>query len=204
MSEDKPTKNAILILAAGSSSRMGQPKQLLPWQGKTLVEHSVDEALTVSSNVFVVLGAHLDRVQPLIQDRKVTLVENTNWEQGMGTSIARGIRELEKNELIESVLIMLVDQPFLNRNHLNCLFHEYENSKNSMVCTQYDKKLGVPAVFHRSLFQKLKQLNNDFGARHLIAKRSGSVASVVPKQKVTDIDTQEKYNALYNQYGKQN
>lgn len=201
MNSSRSSDIAILILAAGSSSRMGQPKQLLRWRSKTLLEHSIDEAEQVFNTVMVVLGAYKDQIRRTIHNRKIDILENSDWQLGMGTSIAKGVREIEKNNEKTAVLVMLSDQPLLGHEHLNLLLNEYEKGTKPIVCTKYGEKLGVPAIFGRSLFLDLKLLNNDFGARHIIKKHGQSVAFVKPEQKVTDIDTFDEYNELYKMYG---
>jgi molybdenum cofactor cytidylyltransferase len=181
---------------------MGQPKQLMAWKGKTLLEHGISEALKITKNVAVVLGAHSKTIKPVVDDIKVHIIENRNWQQGMGTSIAKGIEFLEEANKFEAVLIMLADQPLLGKSHLSTLINKFLHTKSPIVCTNYGDKLGVPAIFNRSLFGDLKKLNQDFGARQLIKKMGDSVFSVQPRGKVIDIDTLVTYKTLYEKYGR--
>jgi len=113
-------KHAVLILAAGASTRMGQPKQLLPWGKTTLLNHAINEAKKISEHVFVVLGANKELIESSLNSQ-VEIIRNPNWENGMGTSITYGISILDKNEEFDSVLIMLADQPLLDSTYLNNL-----------------------------------------------------------------------------------
>ena len=202
MSKSRKGELAVLILAAGGSSRMGQPKQLLPWKGKTLLEYAIDEALEVTDHVFVVLGAHFSEIRHTIHEKNVEIVKNDDWQNGMGKSISKGIEHLMKKNSFRAALVMLVDQPLLDRNHLLALAQLFQSSQNAMVCTDYNEKLGVPAIFDQTLFAELEKLENDFGARHIIRSYGNSVPSIPSKGKFVDMDTWEAYKKLFETYGK--
>ncbi|UOY06626.1 nucleotidyltransferase family protein [Muricauda sp. SCSIO 64092] len=201
MSKSRKGELAVLILAAGGSSRMGQPKQLLPWRGKTLLEYAIDEALEVTDHVFVVLGAHFSEIHHTIHEKNVEIVKNDLWEDGMGKSISKGIEHLMKNNSFKAALVMLVDQPLLDRNHLLALTQLFQSSQNTMVCTDYNENLGVPAIFDQTLFPELGKLENDFGARHIIRSYGHSVPSIPSKGKFVDMDTWDAYKKLFKKYG---
>jgi molybdenum cofactor cytidylyltransferase len=101
----------IIILAAGNSSRLGQPKQLVVYQGKTLIEHIVSNALQVSPHVTVVLGSHAKRIEWTLNQAQLfpKIVYNADWEQGMGTSIKAGVSSLTNKQA--PIMILLSDQP---------------------------------------------------------------------------------------------
>lgn len=188
------TKTAILILAAGASQRLGTPKQLLHWKGTTLLEHTIKEVLTTSiGEVFVVLGAHIDDIQQQIYSYPITIIENKNWQEGMGTSIACGIQQLQA---FDQVLITLCDLPLIDQGHYQKLLQEHSQTSKGITTTVFETIIGVPAVFDRSYFKTLSKLSGDRGARALIQKEIADVQVVKADVPFTDIDTIEDYRKL--------
>ncbi|WP_350288452.1 nucleotidyltransferase family protein [uncultured Croceitalea sp.] len=191
-------KLCVLILAAGSSSRMGSPKQLLAWKNTSLLGHAISQAKQVSDDVFVILGANANDIRSTIGN-DVVVIENPNWEKGMGTSIALGVRKLIALYSFEAVLIMLADQPLLEAPYLLGLKENFLGSEYKIVATSYGLKNGVPAVFDASLFADLSVLNEDYGARKLMEAYSDSLKTIDPNGKAIDIDTPDTYQQLLNQ-----
>jgi molybdenum cofactor cytidylyltransferase len=112
------TEIILLLLAAGASHRMGQAKQLLPWGRATLIEHQVQTLLKTENPVVVVVGHEADRIVPILDNYPVRICINKRWENGMGSSIARGIIYLEKEfPGAAGVLISQVDQPLITTSH---------------------------------------------------------------------------------------
>lgn len=187
----------ILILAAGASTRMGEKtKQLLPWKDTTLLGHAIQQANKVSESVVVVLGANAENILKSIPNQLETVV-NPEWEKGMGSSISVGVKYLlDKKKSVDGVLIMLGDQPFLDATYLKELMQEFEKGGHHIVATSYGEKLGVPAIFERSLIAELAVLDQDFGARHIIEKYGNQAKAIRPNGKEIDIDTIEVYNQL--------
>ncbi len=197
----RPDKKIIaLLLAAGASSRMGVPKQLLPWKQTTLLNHAVAQAKKVSNRVVVVLGAHAGEVKKTLPET-VETITNDNWQKGLGSSIACGVRHVVANHDVDGLLIMLADQPLLGHGHLVELITTFKK-ENKTTATQYDNGVGVPAVFHNSLSDQLRELNADFGAKKILEKNAGQLEVVAPKGRAVDIDTLEVYHRLYNEHGK--
>lgn len=203
MNDFKEDNLAILLLAAGSASRMGRPKQLLPWKDKTLMEHAIDIALDITQNVFVVLGANHDAIKKRIDQRRIKIIENKAWEEGMGTSISKGTMHIQENEEIKAILVMLVDQPLLKKEHFMSLIDNLKKTAATIICTNYEGRSGVPAIFDASHFSQLGQLNQDFGAKHVI-KENKQTLSIQPLGNTVDIDTIDMYNELYEHYGQPN
>jgi len=171
----------ILILAAGSSFRLGSPKQLLELNGKTLLQKAIATALEVSDFVGVILGANQEKIQPTIQHFPIQIIFNKNWSEGMSASIRAGINFLQKNKQdSKASIIMLCDQPYVDSFLLKKIIADFEESENSIVACQYDNRPAVPALFEVSFFEKLKNLKGDQGAKQI------------------DIDTKEDYNRLRN------
>src|SRR4051794_17797705 len=111
---------AAVVLAAGAATRMGTLKQLLPYRGRTLIQHAIDQALQAQFDpVVVVVGAESAAVRSVLASQKTAIVENPYWQRGMGSSISAGIQWL-LNERAESaaVAILLGDQPLVTASHL--------------------------------------------------------------------------------------
>ncbi|MDC0933307.1 nucleotidyltransferase family protein [Arcobacteraceae bacterium] len=182
---------AVLILAAGSSSRLGQAKQLVLYENQTLLENACEKALDVSSNVFVVLGASKDECVEKIKDLKVNTIINNEYKTGLSSSIRIGI---EKLFLYDKVLIMLCDQPFIPKKHFEKLV---ENSVNNakIICSLYNTKLSVPAIFPKKYFNLLLSLSGDKGAKKII-ENNEHLAIELEDIHSFDIDTNEDLEKL--------
>ena len=191
-----------IILAAGSSSRMGAIKQLLPWRNSTLTGHAIEQALNSEANeVYVVLGAHYEQVKKKIDDFKVTIIKNENWESGMGTSISVAVNYiLSQNIPVDGLMITLSDQPLINSTHLNILIENFKKNKyNYITATQYGRKNGVPAIFPKIYFNDLSRLSQDFGARNIL-NSSSPVLCINFKKNHLDLDTDQEYKEAYSKH----
>lgn len=186
------SKTAVLILAAGSSSRLGMPKQLLKFRGKTLLEHAADHALSLSSDVFVVLGHAHDACKAALADLPVTILYNPVFTEGIGTTIAFGVRKLQA---YEHMFILLSDQPLIPREHYRALAETMAQNPRVITASFYQGKPGVPAVFPRETFPQLLQLHGDRGAKALLASPS-SIFVPVDDGYMVDIDTKADLSFL--------
>lgn len=186
---------AAVILAAGEASRMGQPKQLLSIGHQSLIQRAVDTAANAGCRpVVVVLGANAVLIGREIQHKPVVPVLNEQWQEGMGTSIMVGIRELlVTSPEVRAAIIMLCDQPLVNSSLLQKLIQEHEVSGKPITASLYKGTLGVPALFHRSFFDQLQGLKGSTGARKLIRQHTEQAAVVPFEQGATDLDTPEDY-----------
>lgn len=186
-----PSTTAIIILAAGSSSRMGLPKQLLQLHGKSLLRHAADTALAAHpAEVVAVLGFESDRMKHELDDLPVRLVLNPGWHEGIDSSIKEGISALP--ETVEAALMLLCDQPFVTTELLIRLI-TCCTDKKPIAATGYEQTAGVPACFKRSLFSELNQLTGDLGAKQVIARNPGRVTTIPFDAANIDIDTLEDY-----------
>lgn len=193
---------AILILAAGNSTRMGKPKQLLKWKSATLLDHTIDNATSIKdSNIFVILGAYHELIKSKIQHQKIQIIFNINWELGLGSSIAEGVKHLiSTNSNYEGVLLMLADQPIVDSSYLKTLQDAFEVGKKKIVASDYgNNKLGVPALFDSSYIEELSELNQDKGAKKIIENHIDNVIVLKAKHLISDIDTKEDYERLYHE-----
>lgn len=193
-------ETAVVILAAGSSSRLGEPKQLLKVNGKSLLQKSIDAAINSTAHpVIVVLGANAEQILPEINKSNVHVIINSEWEEGMASSIRIGLNEVLFNSPSpEAVILMVCDQPYISPELINELINTQKQTGKPIVSCDYGEAIGPPALFHRSLFNELMHLKGDVGAKKIIRQHSDKVATILfPKGKI-DIDTEEDYNALRN------
>ncbi|MBS1597562.1 MAG: nucleotidyltransferase family protein [Bacteroidetes bacterium] len=185
---------AIIVLAAGPSSRLGEPKQLLPLADMNLLQHTVAEAIKVSKNVVVVLGAHQDLIKEKIRDLAAELIYNKDWEEGMASSIRCGLDHLITNKKPGAIIIMVADQPFVSSDLLNEIIAKYKESKKPIVACGYKQALGVPVLFDKIFFSELSALKGHSGAKKIILANLQSTESVSFPLGYIDIDTKEDYN----------
>ena len=194
-------KIGAVILAAGASSRFGQPKQLLPFHGKTLVRTIIDAACEAGcSPVVVVIGSDSEKIRPELAHLNVINVRNTNWQRGIGSSIRSGVEALTKHAPdIGAILLLVCDQPAVNALFIDRLVATHEATKKDIVASSYADTVGVPALFDRSCFPELLSLGDEAGAKSIILQSPERVAQVAFPEGAMDIDTWEdwqKFNAL--------
>lgn len=196
-------KIATIILAAGESKRMNGIKQLLPWKDSTLLEHAINQSLQSSANdVYLVLGANMDKILKAVDTKKVNIIINDNWLLGMGTSIAAVIRFFRANQLdFDGILIRLIDQPLLDINYYNLLIDKYIDSKN-IIASSYESGYGVPAVFDKIYFEELLVLKSDKGAKSIINEHKEALIVVNSEGRTIDLDDRQTYLKYYTKYGK--
>ncbi|MEX2568388.1 MAG: nucleotidyltransferase family protein [Cyclobacteriaceae bacterium] len=192
------TKTGIIILSAGKSSRLGQPKQLLEFKGKSLIETAVDAALNSNCGpVWVVIGAYPESILPRIYKKSVQIIKNPDWEQGMGTSISIGIAELMDFGGAEQAIIMLSDQPFVDPTLLSGMVQAQQKSKKPIIASYYQNgRLGVPALFDQKYFEQLMALKGREGAKKIIQCHGEQVETIPFDRGNIDIDTLSDYEAL--------
>lgn len=188
----------IAVLAAGESSRLGSPKQLLVYRGKSLLQHAVNVALqTTMYPVIVVVGANSDAVKKEIEGMNVYVVENERWREGMATSLCCGLAAVQKKNIdADGIIFMLCDQPFITPALLDSLLQQQKATGLPIVASSYENKLGTPALFHKSFFTELMKLSGDTGAAKLIKNNQEQVSSVAFPKGIIDIDTRTDYEAL--------
>lgn len=192
MTGNKIPKIGGLLLAAGGSRRLGTAKQLLEFRGKTLLHRAVKALVeTACDPVVVVLGAEIDRSKTEIEDLPVTVIVNDDWESGMSSSIRIGLEKLLLLEPdIDAVMIMLCDQPFVTAEKIGLFIEEFKRKNPAIMAAKYNEVLGVPALFSRTMFGELANLEGDKGARDLIRKTDSIIAIDLPEA-AFDIDTRE-------------
>ncbi len=187
-------KIAALVLAAGGSTRLGQPKQLLQYRGQSLICHTVDAAREAGcSPIIVVIGRDWKEIAAELQNLPVTLVPNENWERGIGTSIRAGVAALPE---LDAVVLLACDQPAVNANFIERLIRTHAVTQQPVVAAAYSDTVGVPALFARPHFSALLSLSDGQGAKTLMAAHPDKVARVEFPQGAVDIDTVEDFARL--------
>ncbi|HUX45547.1 MAG TPA: nucleotidyltransferase family protein [Terracidiphilus sp.] len=160
-----------ILLAAGASRRLGQPKQLLAFDGEALLERALRLAAEAGANPRIaVLGAQFAPICAQVAFHSAIPVLNEHWEQGMATSIRAGLEELDARAPdAAGVLVMTCDQPRLTASHLRALLAAFAGQPAPViVASSYAGVRGIPAVFPRSVFPQLLALKGDKGARAVI------------------------------------
>lgn len=197
-------KLAILILAAGESKRMNGIKQLLPWKNTTLLGNAIEQAIQSKANaVYVVLGANTDLIAPTIAHYNIQTIENKNWKNGLGNSIACGvdfIRETQGD--YDAILITLADQPLLTADYYNRLIDNYVQNKAKIIASETNNSPSVPAIFDAIYFEKLSQLNQDQGAKEILLAAQNELFVLRADTNLIDLDTQMEYEKIYDSFGK--
>ncbi len=192
-----PLKAALVILAAGASIRLGQPKQLVVFRGKTLLRWAAETALAVpDGRVAVVLGKDLGRFREELHTLDVTVLENETWAEGMASSVRLAATWATESG-VETLLLLVCDQPFVTTSLLNQLLHQHRETGQAIVASGYENAAGtavrgVPVLFHRTLFPELLQLSGDRGAQVLLRAHPEAVAVVDFPEGRYDLDTPEE------------
>ncbi|WP_298882031.1 nucleotidyltransferase family protein [uncultured Polaribacter sp.] len=191
---DNMNSIAVLVLAAGKSSRMKDIKQLLKINNKTLLETALENGKKINpNNVFCVLGAHAEKIKKETSTKNITYIFNNNFEKGLSSSIVCGVNYIAKEHSnLTSILILLADQPKIDFQFLNELVSIYQKNTTKIVASSYGDKKGVPAIFPKIYFEKLKLLKGDKGAKEFLNSHNIDVASI-NSLKLIDIDTKEAY-----------
>ena len=197
MTESNAKRVGGLLLAAGGSRRLGSPKQLLEFEGKTLLRRAAEALVECGCiPVVVVLGAEIEGSKAEMKELNVTTVVNDNWESGMSSSIRIGLANLLSLEPeIDALMITLCDQPFVTAAKIRLFINEFDRNKVAIIAAKYKDVLGVPALFSRELFNAVLNLQGDKGARDLIRQTETAIAIELPEASF-DIDTWEDLESL--------
>ena len=195
MKQNKPMKISAILLAAGESKRMGQPKQLMPFGETTILEQAVDNLInsTVSETI-VVLGHRAEEVMNVITSKPVKIVINPDYQQGMSTSIIAGLDLVDSGT--RAVMIALGDQPFVDSQTINSIIEAFVVSDKGIAIPVYQGRRGHPVIFAIWYKGELLRLKGDIGGREIIDQHPDDVLEVAVSCKgvSVDIDTVDSYN----------
>ncbi len=196
---------AAVVLAAGQSSRFGQPKQLLAWQGRPLVVHIATRAWVAGlTPTAVVLGCQADRIASVLDDLPIQVLTNYHWAEGMSTSLNIGLSALPQS--VEAAIFLPVDQPLISISLLHRLVAHWQENRTKIVApcdSKTKRRRGSPALFPRAFFSELAHLSGDVGGRVLLNKYNDHVVTVPVDNGaiLTDVDTPEAYARLRDEAG---
>ena len=188
----------IVLLAAGASSRLGKPKQLLPYEGTTLLQHAVQLAVDAALKpIVIVVGANANILNIEIEESQANIVMNETWQEGMASSIRTGLQKmLELEPTVNSVIMMVCDQPYVTVQLLQNLIVQHNETGKLIIASNYKNNLGTPALFDTTIFSELMQLKGDTGAKKILNNHPEWVAAIDFPMGEIDIDTEEDYIAL--------
>ncbi len=189
---------AVIILAAGSSSRLGQSKQLLTIHNETLLRKICKAAITSHANrTIVVLGTDEAKHRTVIDDLDLTIVVNHEWTKGMGSSLKKGLQFLlAKNSKTKAIIISVCDQPMLNCEIFNQLIDLYKKHPKKIIASSYNHTLGVPTLFGSKWYKELLNTEDQAGAKKVILKNKMEVVQLPFELGALDIDTPEDLKRL--------
>lgn len=187
-----------VILAAGASSRMGTPKQLLEYGGVTLVRRAALAAQEAGCNpVVVVTGAHAEQLGEELRGLNLREANNPEWESGIGSSIRAGIQAVVKaNDTITALVLMLCDQPFVTSDVLSGLITAHRETGREIIASSYGRTIGVPALFGKAFFTQLVRLESGAGAKQLIQRHLAQVHLLPFPGGEIDLDTPADFERL--------
>ena len=185
-----------VILAAGKSARLGQAKQLLEWQNRTLLEHALSNAgMVFKDRVLVILGAEAKLIQSKINLAGAEVIVNPDWQTGMASSIRAAIQALPDSAT--AVMLMLCDQPLITAVQLLSLVNAWQASPAQIAASEYHQSIGVPAIFPASYFDQLLMLEGDKGAKSVLIKHQTDLIRISLPEAEFDIDTLADFQHLH-------
>ena len=150
-----PIGVALVILAAGGSKRMGQPKQLLPFRQRSLLRHAVETGVaSMCCPIVVVIGAYTEVMTRELHSLPVTIAHNQEWASGMGSSLRVAMEALAAFDDIEGTVIMLSDQPLVTADALNRIVETHYTTGKDIVASEYEEALGGPVFIGKRFSTK--------------------------------------------------
>lgn len=185
-------KIGTIILAAGASTRMGgNPKQLIQYEGQSLIRRITEAAFSLDVGpVVVVLGANRNQLAGELTGLRVTLMDNPFWQTGMASSLKAGLAALYLTQKdIDAVLVLLTDQPHVNTGLLQQLIQTQQESGKGIVACRYANDVGVPVLFTRHYMEELLTLDGDRGAKSIVRKHADDCELITFDLGAVDLDT---------------
>lgn len=188
-------KISVVILAAGGSSRFGALKQLLEYDGKSLLKRSVETALSLDCHeVIVVHGPKATKCQRELTTYNIENIVNEDWESGMASSIKLGLKNISPG--IQAVLLILCDQPLINHEMLNNLIIAWSADKTKIIASKYSSTIGVPALIPDNYYNDIQKLTGDSGAKNILSENVQNVTTILLPEAEFDIDTEKDFSDL--------
>jgi molybdenum cofactor cytidylyltransferase len=193
-----------IVLAAGEAKRMGQNKVLLPWRGKTLLEHVLDQLLhSRVDEIILVLGHEAGRIREKISAQGIKIVVNPAYQEGMSASLRQGLSIMDK--AAEAFLVVLGDQPGIRKERINQLIEAFHNSlpRKNIVLPSYRNRPGHPVLFSVQYREEIGRLKGDVGGRQILADHPEDILflEMDTEEVLQDIDTPEDYQEYLKRKG---
>lgn len=186
-----------IVLAAGTSSRLGRPKQLLEWRGKPLLQHVVEAAADAGlDEVLVVIGHAADEVEAgLALPPRARVVVNPDYARGQSTSLRAGLQTA--SDEARAALVLLGDQPQISPDAIRAVVRAYEDGGGPVVQARYRGRPSHPVLFDRAVWAEISSVEGDKGARDVLHEHPDWVVGVeLPGDPPPDVDTEEDYERL--------
>jgi molybdenum cofactor cytidylyltransferase len=195
----KPPEIAIVVLAAGGSTRMGRPKQLLQFKAKSLVRRAAETAIEAGGDpVVVVTGNAAEQVVAELRNLKVHVALNPSWDRGMGSSIRVGVETaLKLRSTADALIITLCDQPGISSRILRELVQAHIETGKPLCAAAFGETVSPPVLFGREFFDELLSLPDEAGAKQILLKHSSQLCHVNCPEAACDVDTPSDYEALH-------
>ncbi len=188
----------VIILAAGSSTRMGRSKQLIELDEETLLARAVRIAGATGMKTVAVLGADHEKHEKAIRKMEIDTVFNPDWQSGMASSIKAGLRHFSGNKSIHAVIVMVCDQPLLSSDHLTNLRDQWISANKPIIASCYTGTVGVPVLFDQSMFAEILTLSGEGGAKKIIQNHPEKTAGISFPEGAVDLDTPDDYKTFLN------
>jgi molybdenum cofactor cytidylyltransferase len=189
----------VLVMAAGASTRLGQPKQLVKLGGRPVLHRVVANAASLAGHaVTVVLGAHARELTHLLAHSPASVVVHRGWEEGLGSSIRFGVAALPPASA--AVMIVLGDQVAVTADDLKRLASAWGGEESVIAASVYQQRVGVPAIFPRICFAELAELRGDQGARLVLERNEYRLTRVPMPNAALDLDTPADLAALTQRF----
>lgn len=194
----KKTDIEVLIMAAGASRRLGEPKQFVKYKGETLMRRIAKEAIKANvGNITVVTGSKHEEVASEISDLPIDVFYNKEWEEGLGASIRNGLKYiLDKLPATNAILLTMVDQPFVDATHLKKLVNAYDAARPMIIASAYTATFGVPVLIDSYYFEMMKELKGDEGGKKIFVNYLRNIVEIPFIEGAIDIDEKEDLNTL--------
>lgn len=185
----------VIVLAAGASRRLGQPKQLVRLRGRPALHIVLSNAVAVAGNaVTAVVGANAEELTYLLSHSPASSVVNKQWEEGIASSLRCGLAATPPSA--DAVMVLLGDQVCVTTDDLKRLLAAWQEQESVIAAASYAQGIGVPAIFPRAYFSELAELRGDEGARKILHRNPDRIVRVPMPNAGIDLDTPEDLQAL--------
>jgi len=188
-------KIGAMILAAGESKRMGEPKLLLPFGQKTIIETVIDNVIESKvDEILVVLGSSAEKIEDKIKDFPLRITVNPHYKEGMLSSVRWGFKEI--SDEIQGVLVCLGDQPSISTGVIDKVIDAYKQTGKGIIVPAYKRDRGHPVLIHIKYLEEVQSLSADVGLRGIVYNHPEDTLEIEVESPaiLKDIDNPDDYN----------